>query len=533
MKEHLSRGVALSILVLLSVWASLTLSGCGGGGGHSSGGAPVQQTPAAQTLAEISPQSFSFVGDQNAIAGGAGFLSIATEIAGVGSSAVPWSATVDQSWLSVTPTSGAGATTVLVAATIAPGTPPGVYRAKVSVSVQGIAEAVVVPATLTVLGPPTGPFSPHGTAHPIHASFGANVLAPPNQPISLQDRLTHTFEFPVAKGASYVVSVDTLGSRQLSLELREGVMGGASLLSQQTVATPFLATVTATNDARAVLAIFDAAQANSFLSNVTITPLAQPLDTTGFDVIFHVAGDVPIRGFSSYNGLASQQDRTTFAADLKAAVNAIFPRQFQIRSVGIDVIPVAAISVVDPLLVQGGVVPIPSGETHELSLAGFGAPASDPKFGAALDVFLTGDVSAVAVDGKLGGVLGLTYVDFDQGGGVFVGNGPHSAIFMALTFFQTSIPLSDLATTLAHEMGHFLGLNHTTESTFDFDDQLDTPATPLSSDVNGDRVMSATEAGADRNYLMFWLRDPSFGAQTTMSAGQVKAVQDLLSIRPH
>ncbi len=63
-----------------------------------------------------------------------------------------------------------------------------------------------------------------------------------------------------------------------------------------------------------------------------------------------------------------------------------------------------------------------------------------------------------------------------------------------------------LATTLAHEAGHFLGLQHTTSSSGREHDVItDTPECPVTRDRDDDRVVSDDEcADLDGSNLMFW-----------------------------
>lgn len=69
----------------------------------------------------------------------------------------------------------------------------------------------------------------------------------------------------------------------------------------------------------------------------------------------------------------------------------------------------------------------------------------------------------------------------------------------------------DLGETMAHEVGHYLGLFHTTESGGEVLEALpDTPECPASRDANRDGLLSVTECvgfGADN--LMFWQLSPN------------------------
>lgn len=71
---------------------------------------------------------------------------------------------------------------------------------------------------------------------------------------------------------------------------------------------------------------------------------------------------------------------------------------------------------------------------------------------------------------------------------------------------------------IAHEAGHFLGLNHTTEKDgSDTDPLADTPE--CSGDTNGDGILAPSEcSGKDAGNLMFWA--PNAGSSTDLSANQ-------------
>lgn len=125
--------------------------------------------------------------------------------------------------------------------------------------------------------------------------------------------------------------------------------------------------------------------------------------------------------------------------------------------------------------------------------------------------------------------------------GQIVGDGPDTALACA-AFLQSNGTLtprtpSQIATVLAHEIGHFLGLLHTTTFSPNFsaptqaiDDGLaDTPACTVLVDVNGDGMVGIGDGCQDEGNIMFY----QAGNQVTFTNGQGTVMQTMLSIQEH
>ncbi|HEX4351291.1 MAG TPA: hypothetical protein VHZ95_00230 [Polyangiales bacterium] len=141
----------------------------------------------------------------------------------------------------------------------------------------------------------------------------------------------------------------------------------------------------------------------------------------------------------------------------------------------------------EDLLSQYGVLP----QLPELFKLSAGASNS------ALDVFFVADIDAS--DGDVGGISGGTPIPFGMHGS------PGSGVVIAADMFFASGDTAAFGLTLAHELGHALGLFHTTELEGTIYDPLpDTPVCVKSRDANHDGLLDANECdGEGADNLMF------------------------------
>ncbi len=125
------------------------------------------------------------------------------------------------------------------------------------------------------------------------------------------------------------------------------------------------------------------------------------------------------------------------------------------------------------------------------------APGADPR---AIDLFFVSDFSdaarIVAVSSGVPGPIGLHGT-------------PASGVVLSVTSHVRPGPALDtawLGETIAHELGHFVGLGHTTEARGDAHDALgDTPECDATHDADDDGFVDADECAADGgDNLMFW-----------------------------
>ncbi|MGE0707067.1 MAG: M12 family metallo-peptidase [Planctomycetota bacterium] len=127
--------------------------------------------------------------------------------------------------------------------------------------------------------------------------------------------------------------------------------------------------------------------------------------------------------------------------------------------------------------------------------------------------------------------------------GFLVGNGQDTALCVA-TFLQSGKTLSprtvdQIALVAAHEIGHFLGLQHTTtftpnplKPTEAIDDGVsDTPKCSVLQDFNSDGRVGIGDGCPDETNVMFYQSDEKL--QNVITAKQSQIMRNLLSLQEH
>lgn len=351
-----------------------------------------------------------------------------------------------------------------------------------------------------------------------------------------------TITFPAIKNGLYNISVDTTDSDD---EVVFDVYSedGAHLRSK-TVDAPGSFLYTHSEPSQHVLVFvrpWNPVDLGVKIVNLTVSGSgAFPKDR--FHVNFFVVGK--FTGYGAHGDLVTTPDQAAFTNAVMTKVQALFAQTGatigyegfyytadQLRAQHPDLIAPddQAICAAGESVSGTGIETV---STHDLDrYAQLGFPANDLDFARAhgIDVFV---VHHFTNDGTVG---------LSPRPGEMTGNGADTGLACS-AFLQVGgqlIPRStdQIATVLAHELGHFLGLMHTT--TFDpspsspsraIDDGLsDTPTCTVLTDNNADGIVGLGDGCQDEGNLMFF----QSGAQTVFSSGQTDVMRALLSIQEH
>lgn len=350
-----------------------------------------------------------------------------------------------------------------------------------------------------------------------------------------------TFTFPAVKGQKYFIEFE---AKDTDSEVTFDVLGedGSGLKSRSRKHGEVFGYVHGA-DSQHVLMI---CRPRNPLHSIEVTRLR--LRATGAFAADRVHVNVFVAGaFSGYgfhNDLATAPDQGAFTDQVMARVQLLFQQTgiaisyegFAYSADQVRALNKKLIGADDQAICAAG---------EDLSSTGFevvqkkgvdawgklGFPANDPDYNRAhgIDVFV---IHHFTQDGTVG---------LAPRPGLLEGNGPDTALAVA-AFLQQGNALvprtpDQIATVLAHEIGHFLGLLHTTtftpspfNPTEAIDDGLaDTPLCTVLTDVNGDGMVGIGDGCPDEGNIMFF----QAGNQTVFSHSQAEIMRNLLSLQEH
>lgn len=373
----------------------------------------------------------------------------------------------------------------------------------------------------------TAPSPGSDLPNPIRADvFGGSNL--PLLPLDQERIIT----FPTAPDLPMHVTLDTQPSGSLiHVRIEELGVDPPIVLFEADVSTPFDRVVTPLDNLAGRVRVTDPTASGKLSISRALVRVegGAPFSATGFTIFLHVAGDA-FTGFGQNGDLATDADIANFRDSLIRGTNSV------LAQAGIQIDPVASgserlttstVKATEPGLVDAnGFTVLQSATTPTNEWGNLGKPDTDPRFGNALDIFLVQRTSDDTVGAAARGP--------GPAGGFLRGKGlRHSIAITAFDKTGAPRPIELLQKTLAHEIGHFLGLLHTTEIDFTQDDLDDTPRsdkTQVDKDGNG-KLDAADLPTPDASNVLF----PFDAGQVrdTLTPRQVSAMKAWLSINAH
>jgi hypothetical protein len=362
------------------------------------------------------------------------------------------------------------------------------------------------------------------------------------------------FTFPAIQNVTYVVNVNEPGGEDLVLDVFS--RDGSELKSKTFTQNVGYFHAAVSQHVLCILRPSSVFDTTVQINSVTVTGLGN-YSQKKLQINIILAGD-DFSGFGNFNDLAAAQDRQNLAATLAQRVQALHDANSTGITVGFEgfSLTTAQVKATHPELVDSNGHTICHTQPEQVNSQGFsdidtsdldkwgdfGFPSNAPDTNAAngLDCFI---IHHFANDGT----VGLS----PRPGNALAGNGPGSALCVG-AFLQVNGQVSgprsvdDMGVVLTHEIGHFLGLLHTT--TFSpnanenqvsaiIDDGLsDSPAAgdlatlKANATANGHTAIGIGDGCADEPYIMFYQGTPS---QQTFSPRQVSIMKTTLSAMAH
>lgn len=351
-----------------------------------------------------------------------------------------------------------------------------------------------------------------------------------------------TLTFPVVKGANYVVQFEATKS---DAEVVIDVIGddGSALRSKSLKSGEGFAYL---HEPKSQHVLVVCRPRNPFDTSIGVTRLT----VTGMGnfardrvhVNFCVAGS--FTGWGQFGDLKDQPSQAAFTDAVMTRVRTLFQQTgisityegFAYTADQVKALQPGLIGPDDQALCAAGESVSSAGfervETSDLDRWGaLGFDVNDPNFnrGHGVDVFF---LHHFTKDGTVG---------LSPRPGMIVGKGPETALAAGafVQFNGSLVPrtVDQIALVVAHELGHFLGLQHTT--TFDpspqaptraIDDGLaDTPKCDVLTDTNGDGFVGLGDGCPDEGNVMFY----QSGTQAQFSPRQAEVMKTLLSLQEH
>ncbi len=180
----------------------------------------VFKTGAAQPpVLGVSPTSLSFSGTE----GGPSPAAKTLDVSNLGGGTLPWTASDDAPWLSVSPASGTGAGTLTVTPSLS-GLTAGTYTANVTVTASGVSGSPkVIPVTFTV-APPSPPAL---SVTPATLAFSATTggTAPAAKTIAVDNTGGGSMSWTASDGVSWLSMSPTSGTNAGTVTVTSSITG--------------------------------------------------------------------------------------------------------------------------------------------------------------------------------------------------------------------------------------------------------------------------------------------------------------------